>query len=130
MYDTNQNWVKLPARQLLHGVTAVHGTRVSMSYYVPSFLYSLDDSLAHTLDQLGFSIREWVEQRPKSVYVPMSQDLATAIKEFPVLRIQETRGVKALTASSIQELDVDMSPHAMAVQELQTLPTDVDKHFS
>eukprot|EP00971_Amphidinium_carterae_P260511 5168525-Amphidinium_carterae.2 len=25
MYDTYQTWVKLPARQLLHGVTEVHG---------------------------------------------------------------------------------------------------------
>eukprot|EP00971_Amphidinium_carterae_P072740 1438445-Amphidinium_carterae.1 len=61
----------------------------------------------------------------------MSQDLATAIKDFPVLRIQETRGVSEIAvASSIQDVDIDMSPHAMAVQELQALATDVDKHFS
>eukprot|EP00971_Amphidinium_carterae_P350566 6491623-Amphidinium_carterae.1 len=134
MYDTNQTWVKLPARQLLHGVTAVQGFRMSVSYYVPSFLYSLDISLAHTLDQLGFSIREWVKKNPESVYVPMSKDLATAIEDFPVLRIQETRGVSEIAvASSIQEVDdadVITMPHAMAVQELQALPMDVDRHFS
>eukprot|EP00971_Amphidinium_carterae_P146758 2908533-Amphidinium_carterae.2 len=103
MYDTNQSWIKLPAKHLLHGVTEVQ----------------------------GFPIKEWVEQCPRSVYVPMSQDLATAIKNFPVLRTQETRGVKNfVTANSAQEEDIDMSPHAMAVQELHALPKDVDKHFS
>eukprot|EP00971_Amphidinium_carterae_P121227 2400889-Amphidinium_carterae.1 len=76
-------------------------------------------------------MKEWVEQNPKAVYVPMSQDLPTAIKNFPVLRIQQTRGVKGfVTASSAQEEDINMSPHAMAVQELQALPQDVDTHFS
>eukprot|EP00971_Amphidinium_carterae_P309691 6154468-Amphidinium_carterae.1 len=64
MYDTSQTWVKLPARQLLHGVTKVTGARVSMSYYVPSFLYSLNVSLAHTLVQLGFPVQEWVKRNP------------------------------------------------------------------
>eukprot|EP00971_Amphidinium_carterae_P150835 2990789-Amphidinium_carterae.1 len=64
MYDTYQTWVKLPARHVLHGVTQVRGTRVSMSYYVPSFLYSLDVSIAHTLDQIGFPIREWIQRNP------------------------------------------------------------------
>eukprot|EP00971_Amphidinium_carterae_P053102 1045907-Amphidinium_carterae.1 len=64
MYDTNQTWVKLPARHLLHGVTEVIGARVSMLYYVPSFLYSLNVSLVHTLVQLGFSVQEWVKLHP------------------------------------------------------------------
>eukprot|EP00971_Amphidinium_carterae_P133198 2637621-Amphidinium_carterae.1 len=59
MYDTNRNWVKLPARQLLRGVTAVHGTRV---FHSPIHWISLA------------SLSEWVEQRPKSVYVENARE--------------------------------------------------------
>eukprot|EP00971_Amphidinium_carterae_P321136 6383288-Amphidinium_carterae.2 len=90
MYDTYQTWVKLPARYVLHGVTQVRGTRVSLSYYVPSFLYSLDVSIAHTLDQIGFPIREWIQKNPTSVYVPLNQDFHTAVENFPPIHIDDT----------------------------------------
>eukprot|EP00971_Amphidinium_carterae_P103017 2039030-Amphidinium_carterae.1 len=64
IYDTYQTWVKLPARYVLHGVTQVKESRISMSYYVPSFLYSLDVSIARKLDQIGFPIREWIQKHP------------------------------------------------------------------
>eukprot|EP00971_Amphidinium_carterae_P331692 6465423-Amphidinium_carterae.1 len=144
MYDTNQTWVKLPARHVLHGVTQVRGSRVSMSYYVPSFLYSLDVTITRTLDQIGFPIREWIQRNPKSVYVPLNEEFHTALDK------QDSRGVEDLLAATIvpttatahmaqaavlATADLEtmlhtLEPHAMAVQELQTLPLDVDKHFA
>eukprot|EP00971_Amphidinium_carterae_P256786 5098554-Amphidinium_carterae.1 len=82
MYDTYQTWVKLPARYVLHGVTQVRGTRITMSYYVPSFLYSLDVEITRILDQLGFPIREWIQRNPKSVYVPLNQEFHTAMERL------------------------------------------------
>eukprot|EP00971_Amphidinium_carterae_P090247 1786655-Amphidinium_carterae.1 len=101
-----------------------------MSYYVPSFLYLLDVSIAHTLDQIGFPIREWIQKNPTSVYVPLNQEFHTAAENFPPIHIDDTRGVESqLVAKTAFMATMELEPHAMAVQELQTLPQDVDKHF-
>eukprot|EP00971_Amphidinium_carterae_P303182 6024341-Amphidinium_carterae.1 len=128
-YDARNDatWVKLPARHVLHGVTEVRGTRVSMSYYVPSFLNSLDVSIAYTLGQLGLPVRECVKQHPDSVYVPMNQECESATKAFPVIEIQEASGVSDSVLASKALFD---EPQAMAVQELQVPPRDVAAHFS
>eukprot|EP00971_Amphidinium_carterae_P112509 2227962-Amphidinium_carterae.2 len=63
-----------------------------MSFNVPGFIYSLDVSIAHTFVQIGFPLKEWVKQYPSSIHVPMNQEFKTAVENFPVIRIQETRG--------------------------------------
>eukprot|EP00971_Amphidinium_carterae_P298805 5936355-Amphidinium_carterae.1 len=68
LYETKHIWVKLPAGHFLYGVTPVKGTRVSLSYYVPRFLCTLDVSLAYTLVQLEFSVKQWLKQYPNSIY--------------------------------------------------------------
>eukprot|EP00971_Amphidinium_carterae_P013657 269093-Amphidinium_carterae.2 len=61
----------------------------------------------------------------------MDQDFVTAIQEFPRIEIQASRGVTdSVTANMVTFEDVVTEPQAMAVQELQSLPRDVDKHFS
>eukprot|EP00971_Amphidinium_carterae_P270156 5359954-Amphidinium_carterae.1 len=111
--NISKNWVKLPARQLLHGVTAVRMPgkyvvlRTKLSILIRCFTCAYIGSAWLLNQRMG---------KAKPVYVPISQNLATAIKDFSVLQIQKTRKVSEIAiASSIQDLDVDMSPHAMAV---------------
>eukprot|EP00971_Amphidinium_carterae_P248294 4929356-Amphidinium_carterae.1 len=104
-----------------------------MSYYVPSFLYSLDVEITRSLDRLGFPIREWIQRNPKSMYVPLNQEFHTAMERLNRICFDDSRGVEdQLVAKTafMATAEMELEPHAMAVQELQTLPSDVDKHFS
>eukprot|EP00971_Amphidinium_carterae_P138981 2754505-Amphidinium_carterae.2 len=79
-----------------------------------------DVSLAYTLVQLEFPVEQWLKQYPDSIYNVSEDTFKTLVKELPTVQAGESKG-----ASSVE---VEL-PQALAIQELQLLPKDVDKHF-
>ena len=110
--DANATWFKFPARTVLHGVEPVtEGTRYSITLYAPSCLQKWKPELVKQMHDLGFPSYRCVGLIP------------------PMTAAEKARK-QALLEFDLDAISMRVEASARAVQELQTLPEDVDKVFA
>eukprot|EP00971_Amphidinium_carterae_P350134 6491400-Amphidinium_carterae.1 len=68
-----------------------------------------------------FPVEQWLKKYPDSIYNVSQDTFQTLVEEFPTVEPGEPRGANSVEVEP---------PQALAIQELQALPKDVDRHFS
>eukprot|EP00971_Amphidinium_carterae_P105243 2084047-Amphidinium_carterae.1 len=77
--------------------------------------------------------QDWVSKYPDSIYYTSPQTYQERTRGFPTVDPLESRGAKPQGFAIMSHAwtdEGDCNPQAFAVQELQVLPKDVDRHFS